>query len=92
MSHFRRILWSASALLMVIVLIVFLTRVAGPLFGVADTMAIGQTSNPFYGAYDAIKTISYFLVVPVFLIAMLVYLIFGPAQDELQRERRRRQP
>lgn len=91
MSHFRRILWSASAILAIIVFIVFLTRVAGPLFGVADTLAIGQPSNPFYPAYNAIKNISYILVVPVFFIGVFVYLIFGPAQDELQRERRRRQ-
>lgn len=92
MSHLRRIVLMAGAILSVIVLIVFLTRVAAPLFDVADGLAIGQASSPFNDAYWVYKQVGYILIVPIFLIGYFAYMVLGPAQDELQRERRRRQP
>lgn len=90
MSHWRRVVLVAMFLISLLVLIVFLTRVAGPMFNVAEGMAIASPSSPFNGAYEFIKEVSYLLIVPVFALTWFLWLVFGPAQDELQKERRRR--
>jgi len=90
MSHWQRIVLALMGLIAVLVLIVVLTRVAAPVFNVAEGLAIAETSSPFYGAYDFIKNVSYVLIVPIFILAYFGWLIVGPAQDELQRERMRR--
>lgn len=90
MSHWRRIVMVVYGLVAVLVLIVILTRLAGPVFNVAEGMEIAKQGSPFYGAYDFIKNVSYALIVPIFILAYYGWLIVGPAQDELQQERRRR--
>lgn len=90
MTHWQRIVLVVTGLLAVLMLIVVLTRAAGPAFNVAENMTIANTSSPFNPAYAFIKNVSYALVVPVFILSYFGWLIFGPAQDELQSERRRR--
>lgn len=90
MSHWRRVVLVVMGLVATLMLIVILTRLVGPVFNVAEGMEIANQSSPFYGAYDFLKNVAYVLIVPIFILAYYGWLIFGPAQDELQRERRRR--
>lgn len=90
MSHWQRIVLSAMALAGILFLIVILTQMGGPLFDLANSEAVGDSSNPFHGALSWIQDVAYVLIVPIFALGYLGWLIFGPAQDELQKERQRR--
>ena len=92
MSHWRRVVLVAMYLLTVLVFIVFLTRVVAPFFNVAYDLdlAIVDSSSPFHGAWVFLQEVSFWIIVPMFILALFLWLVFGPAQDELQKERRRR--
>lgn len=90
MSHWRRVVLVSKFLVAILVLIVFLTRVVGPAFNVAEGLAIANQSSPFFSAYMFFQEISYILIVPIIIMGVVLWLVFGPAQEELQKERRRR--
>ena len=90
MSHWQRVVLMGQFLVVILVFIVFLTRVVAPMFNVGADLAIGDPSNPFYGVWVFFQEISFILIVPLLLVTVVLYLVFGPAQEELQKERRRR--
>lgn len=90
MSHWQRVAFTVKSLLLILVLIVFLTRVIAPIMNVGETMAIGDSSSPFHGAWTFFQEISFWIIVPLFIGVVIAYLVFGSAQEELQKERRRR--
>ncbi len=90
MSHWRRVVLMTQFLVVILFFIVFLTRVVGPMFNVGADLAIAESSNPFNGAWVFLQEVSYILIVPILILSVILYLVFGPAQEELQKERRRR--
>lgn len=86
MTHLQRVAYVAGGLLTVIVLIVMITLLFTPVFNVAHDMGVG----PFQPALDVIETVTYWLLVPIFGLSLIAYLIFGPAQEEVQKDKRRR--
>jgi hypothetical protein len=74
-----------SGLVAVLTLIVIITQLLAPVFDIASNHPLG----PFQGAFEMIRTVTYWMLVPIFGLSLVAYLVFGPAQDELQRERRR---
>jgi len=85
MSHFRRVVFVLTGLLSVLMLIVIITNVIAPVMTLAETHNLG----PFQSAFDMIKTVTYWILVPLFGVPLVLYLIFGPAEEERQRKRRR---
>jgi len=90
MGHWGRVVLVFKGLALIILFIVLLTRVAGPLFVVAENQTIANSSSVFHPAYAFIKQASYWLLVPLFTLGYFAYLVIGPAQDELQKEKKRR--
>lgn len=90
MSTVRRIGFVVYLLIGVLILIVALTRVAGPAFQAAESSQFALTNGPFAPAYEFIRTVTYTLIVPAYLLPAIAYLVFGGAQEEVQKERRRR--
>lgn len=90
MSHWRRVVLVSKFLVATLILIVFLTRVVGPAFNIAEDHAIATEASPFFGAYMFFQDISFILIVPIIIVGVVLWLVFGPAQEELQKERRRR--
>jgi hypothetical protein len=86
MPHWQRVVYVMSALVSILVLIVILTQLVAPVMDIAETHNLG----PFKPAYETIKTISFWLLVPIFGLSTFAYLVMGPAQEELQKEKRRR--
>lgn len=84
----RRVVLGAIFLLQIIIFVIFLVKVAGPFF--AEAEALGVDSGPFAPAYTAIKSITYLLLVPSMLAPVVLWMVLGGAQDELQEERYRR--
>lgn len=87
MTHLQRVAYVASGFVSVITLIVIITRVLTPVFNVAHELGVG----PFAPALGMIEAVTYWLLVPIFGLSLVAFLIFGPAQEEMQKERRRRQ-
>lgn len=92
MSHWRRVVLVARYFLVMLVFIVFLTRVVGPFFNTAYdlNLAIVDSSSPFNGAWVFLQEVGFWIIVPMLILTLFLWLVFGPAQDELQKERRRR--
>lgn len=86
MSHAQRVVFVMSGLVALLIFIVILTQLIAPVFDIASQHNLG----PFQGAFETIRTISFWIMVPIFGLSLVAYLIFGPAQEELQKERRRR--
>lgn len=85
MGHWQRIVYVMSGLVSVLILIVIITQLLAPVFDIAAQHDLG----PFQPAFAMIKTVSYWLLVPIFGLSLVAYLVLGPAQEELQREKRR---
>lgn len=90
MSHWQRVVLMGQFILVILLLVVFLTRVVAPIFNVGADLAIGESSNQFHGVWVFFQELSFWLIVPILLLSVVLYLVFGPAQEELQKERRRR--
>lgn len=75
---------------MILVFIVFLTRVVAEFFDAGADLAIGNPGNEFNTVWVLLQEISFWLMVPIFILTVILYLVFGPAQEELQKERQRR--
>jgi hypothetical protein len=85
-GHLQRVAYTVSGIVSVLIFIVILTQLIAPVMNIAETqMQLG----PFEPAYTVIKTVSMWFMVPIFLLSLFAYLILGPAQEELQKEKRR---
>lgn len=85
MSHLRRVSYVFSGLMALLVFIVMLTQLFAPLFAIAHQHHLG----PFAPALAVIETVSFWLLVPIFGLSLIAFLLIGPAQEELQKEKRR---
>lgn len=91
MSHMQRIILIGGFFLSIAVYVVFMTEVVTPIMNVAESAPFKVQNGPFSGAYLFIRDVGFLLMVPIWILTGFAYMIAGPAQEELQKEKRRRQ-
>jgi len=91
MSHWRRTILVTIGLASVVVLMLFLNTVGAEMFAIAYDLEFVK-NGPFYANLKQLETIAYSLIVPIFLIVLLAWQLFGPVQDERERDLVRRRP